>query len=37
MSESAGLIFAIFSLNENVLGGDDRSGPLFFRYLGTLQ
>jgi len=29
---SAGPIFVIFSLNESVLGADDRSGP-FFRYL----
>jgi len=26
---SSGLIFAIFSPNESVLGADDRSGPLF--------
>jgi len=32
-SRSTGPIFAIFSLNENLLGADDRSGPLFFRYL----
>jgi len=32
MSGSAGPIFAIFSLNESVLGVDDRSGSLF-RYL----
>jgi len=29
ISGSAGLIFAIFPLNESVLGADDRSGPLF--------
>jgi len=28
-SGSAGPIFAIFSLDESVLGVDDRSGPLF--------
>jgi len=27
---SAGPIFAIFLLNESVLGADDRPGPLFF-------
>jgi len=30
ISGSAGLIFAIFSRNESVLGADDQSGPLFF-------
>jgi len=29
ISISTGPIFAIFSLNESVLGADDRSGPLF--------
>jgi len=29
ISGSSGPIFAIFSLNESVLGADDRSGPLF--------
>ena len=29
ISGSAGLIFAIFSPNESVLGVDDRSGPIF--------
>jgi len=29
ISGSAGLIFAIFSPNESVLGADDRSGPHF--------
>jgi len=28
ISGSAGLIFAIFSPNESVLGADDQSGPL---------
>ena len=32
ISGSAGLIFAIFSTNENVLGADDQL-DLFFRYL----
>jgi len=36
ISGSAGLIFAIFSLNESVLGADDRSGPLFPISQGTL-
>jgi len=30
ISRSAGLIFAIFTSNDSVLGVDDRSGPLFF-------
>jgi len=30
ISGSAELIFAIFSLDESVLGADDRTGPLFF-------
>jgi len=29
ISGSTGPIFAIFSLNDSVLGADDRSGPLF--------
>ena len=29
ISGSAGLIFAVFSPNESVLGADDRSGPIF--------
>jgi len=36
VSGSAGPIFAIFSLNESVLGADDRSGPLFPIFQGTL-
>jgi len=32
ISGSTGPIFAIFSLDESVLGADDRSGPVF-RYL----
>jgi len=30
ISRSAGLIFAIFTSNESLLGVDDRYGPLFF-------
>jgi len=33
-SGSAGLIFAIFTSNESVLGVDDRSGPLFWYLKG---
>ena len=36
ISGSAGPIFAIFSPNENVLGADDRPGPLFPISQGTL-
>jgi len=36
MSESVGLIFAIFSPNESVLGADDPSGPLFSISQGML-
>ena len=36
ISGSASLIFAIFSLNESVLGADDRSGPFFSIPQGTL-
>jgi len=36
ISGSAGPIFAIFTLNESVLGVDDRSGPLFSISQGTL-
>jgi len=37
ISGSTGPIFAIFSRNESVLSGDDRSGPLFPISQGTLQ
>jgi len=33
-SGSTGLILAIFSLTESVLGADDRSGPLFRYFKG---
>jgi len=36
ISGSAGPIFAIFSLNESILGADDRSGPLLSISQGTL-
>jgi len=36
ISGSSGLISAICSLNESVLGADDRSGPLFPISQGTL-
>jgi len=36
ISRSAGLIFAIFSPNESVLGADERFGPLFPISQGTL-
>jgi len=36
ISGSSGLIFTIFSLNESVLGADDRPGPLFSIPQGTL-
>jgi len=36
ISGFAGPIFAIFSLNESILGVDDRSGPLFLISQGTL-
>jgi len=34
ISRSAGPIFAIFTLNESVLGVDDRTGPLFWYLKG---
>ena len=36
ISGSAGPIFAMFLPNESILGGDDRSRPIFLISLGTL-
>jgi len=36
ISRAAGLIFAIISSNESILGADDRSEPLFSISQGTL-
>jgi len=37
ISRYAGPIFAIFTSNESVLGVDDRSGPFFLIFQGTLS
>jgi len=36
ISGSTGPIFAVFSPNESLFGADDRSGPRFPIYQGTL-